>query len=265
MQKFKVENFKVSDKFKKLSTAIRSGANLLSVLSLIYSMQYVKKSKYVAGTSNPITRMKMQEMTKKMDSLKTFAKKLQKMDEVSGDEFYNNIYDGVSVYTDLFYNMNADTINNYIINAEGHTLMNINRENNMLILPAIMALRNEQKTDIINFITNHLYKVPFKVLYHSSKAALHVELLEQSMGVKNVPIDITNNINNLLNILNDKTIEIERGNINPIQDEYLKIKFLDSIINVSHNTDMRIPEFISEKIMPNAFIERMARKLMRRL
>ncbi|MGC8694358.1 MAG: hypothetical protein ACP5RI_01945 [Candidatus Micrarchaeia archaeon] len=264
MQKLKNENYKINFRFKKLSTAIRNGSNLLSILSLIYSMQHAKKSNFITGTSNSVTRMKMQEMTKKIDSLKNVAKKLQNMEEISGEEFYNNLYEGSQTYVNLFYNMDADTISKYIINTEGHTIVNINKENNLLILPAIMALNNENKTDVINFISNHLYKVPFKVLYHSTNAALQVELLEQSMGVKSIPIEITNNINNLLNIINDKTKEIEKGNINPSQDEYLKIKFLDSIINVSYNTDMKISEFISEKIMPNKFIERMARKIIRK-
>jgi len=253
------------NRFKRLSTAIKCGANLLPILSVLYSIQHAKKSSYILETSNPIVKMNLQDMTEKMNTLKILAKKLQKMEDVGEDELYKNIYDATSSYVNLFYNMSEDAINNYLINSEGHISKNINRENNLLLIPAIMAARGEPASDVIDFITYNIYKVPFKVLYHSSKAALHIELLEQSIGVKTIPVQIINNLNLLLEQLEKRTKEIENGNIKPEEDRILKEKFIDSITKVSYTTDINIAEFIVEKIMPTAFIERLARQIIRKL
>jgi hypothetical protein len=265
LQKEKTRINKNKSSFKRLSTAIKCGANLLPVVTMIYSMQHAKKSSYILETSNPIIRMSLQDMNEKIIMLKTTAKNLQKMKDIDDDELYKIIYNATTSYVNLFYHMSEDAIDNYIINSEGHITKNINRENNLLLIPAILAARGEPSSDVINFITNNVYKVPFKILYHSSKAALHIELLEQSMGIKTISIQTLNNLNLLLQQLEKRTKEIEEGNIRLDENTLLKEKFIESIIEISYGKDLNIPEFISEKIMPNAFIERTTKKLIRKI
>ncbi|MFI5412488.1 MAG: hypothetical protein ACHQX1_01200 [Candidatus Micrarchaeales archaeon] len=250
---------------KTLSLAIRCGANLLPVKGLLYAMAHAKSSRHVTGSSKSGAAETQRKLAKYMKELATLATDLQSMKEVSGSELYRHIRLATISYVDLFYSLEGKERDLYLTSCVGHHGKKIENENNLLLIPAIMASRGEPKSHVTSFLVNNIYKIPFRVLYHSSKAAIHIELLQQAMGLKNAPDSIMKRFSETLTGVESIMQSIEEGEIKPEEDEVMKQDFVEEAVTLSQSTDMKIADFISEKIMPNAFTDRMAKKIIRKL
>ncbi len=193
------------------------------------------------------------------------ATDLQKMREIEGDEFYAAIKAATFAYVDVFYHLDNHQRDSFITSCSGHHGKKIAHEQNLLLIPAIMASRGESKADVTNYLSCAMYRVPFRVLFHSSKAAMHIELLQQAMGLKSSPDSHLKRFSTTLANMEKCMNQIEEGKVNPEIDEVLKQEFVDEAVYISQNTDMKIADFISEKIMPSAFTDRLARRIIRRL
>jgi hypothetical protein len=250
---------------KTLSLAIRCGANLLPVKGLLYAMSHAKSSRHVTGSSKATAAESVKKMSKYMKELSEFATGLQTMHDVSGSELYKQIKTATTSYVDLFYNMDTKERDLYLTSCVGHHGKKITNEQNLLLIPAIMASRGEPKSNVTSFLVNSIYRIPFRVLYHSSKAAMHIELLEQAMGIKSSPDKAMEKFSDALTKVDMRMQAIEDGTIRPEGDETLKEEFTTEAVLLSQTSDMKIADFISEKIMPNAFTDRIARRIIRKL
>jgi hypothetical protein len=94
---------------------------------------------------------------------------------------------------------------------------------------------------------------------------VHIELLQQAMGIKDAPDGPIKRFSNALASMDNLMQRIEAGDLNPEIDEEAKGKFVDEAVLLSQSTDMKVADFISEKIMPNAFTDRLAKKIIRKL
>lgn len=247
--------------------AIRCGANLLPVKGLLYAMAHAKASRFVTGSSKQDVQISVRKLAKYIQELTDLAVDLQKMQEVSGSSLHREIRLAVMAYVNLFYNMDESQRSSYLESCIGHSgrKKKIPHEQNLLLIPALMASRGEARNDVTNFLSNAIYKIPFRVLYHSSKAAIHIELFQQAAGLKAAPDKEIERFSGLLEKVAGKMDGIEEGKVQPEEDEELKREFIDEAVHISHSTEMKIADFMSEKIMPNAFTDRMARRIIRRL
>ena len=245
--------------------AIKCGANLLPIKGLLYAMAHAKASRHVTGASKEKARIALRRLSKQMKALMMLADDLQKLKEISGEELYREIKRATELYVDLFYSLEEHERDSYLSSCSGHNSKKIANEQNLLLIPAIMASRNEDQEQLSNFLSSNIYKIPFRVLYHASKAAIHIELLEQAMGIKNAPEAMVKGFSNALGNMVKCIESIEQGNIRPELDEAFKYDFIEEAVVLSQSTDMKIADFISEKVMPSAFSERMAKRIIRKV
>ncbi len=266
MQRLKLSDRTRNTSASRLSLAIKCGANLLPVKGLLYAMAYAKASGHIVHSTKPGADEALRKMSKQMRELALLASDLQKMKATSGSELYKNIKLATISYVDLFYSLNSKDRDLYISSCgPGRSRKKIMDEQNLLLIPAIMASRGEPKAKVTAFLIGGVYKIPFRVLYHSSKAAMHIELLQQAMGLKGTPEAPVKRFSDVLEKINETMENIEEGDLRPEADENLKEKFVGEAVLLSQSTNMKIADFISEKIMPNAFTERLAAKVIRKL
>ena len=233
---------------------------------MLYAMSHARASRYVTGSQKQEVHAALQRMGKYTRELSLLATDLQRMREVSGTAFHRQLRLATIAYVNVFYSMDNAKRDSYLESCVGHHTKKIANEQNLLLIPAIMASRGEPKNDVIQFLTNNIYKIPFRVLYHSSKAAVHIELLEQAMGIKAAPEEEQmRSFSETLGRLDRRMQEIADGTVKPEQDEVLKQEFIEEAIDLSQTSEMRVAEFMSEKIMPNAFTERIAKRMVRKL
>ncbi len=264
MQKLKL---KARDRtaLKTLSLAIRCGANLLPVKGMLYAMSHAKASRYVTGSQKQEVHASLQRMGRYIRELSLLASDLQRMREVSGTTFHRQLRLATISYVNVFYSMDNAKRDSYLESCVGHS-RKIENEQNLLLIPAIMASRGEPKNDVIQFLSNNIYKIPFRVLYHSSKAAVHIELLEQAMGIKAAPEEEQmRDFSSTLGKLERRMQEIQEGGIKPEVDEALKQEFVEEAVDLSQTSEMKVAEFIGERVMPNAFTDRIAKRIVRKL
>ena len=76
-----------------------------------------------------------------------------------------------------------------------------------------MAELKLPKEDASKGLFYSLYKMPFKVLFESSKSALHVALLEQNMAIRTVPYDTVESFSKSLSKLETRMNAIGKGTI----------------------------------------------------
>jgi len=229
-------------------------------------MAYANASNHVSRSSKHGTEEALRKMSKQMKELALLASALQKMEARSGSELYKSIKLATMSYVDLFYSLDNKERDLYISNcAPGRGRRKIIDEQNLLLIPAIMASRGEPKSRVTTFLINGVYKIPFRVLYHASKAAVHIELLQQAMGLKGTPETSVRRFSDVLEKLSETMESIDNGDPRPEADENLKDKFVAEAVLLSQTTNMKIADFISERIMPNAFTDRIAKKVIRRL
>ncbi len=267
MQKLKTERMKPSQRLstKVRVTTIRCGANLLPVKGLIYALLHAKANEHIKRTKDPRARAGIQRLSRHIGELNKMSDDLQHMKDVDPMILYRSIKLAIAAYVNLFYNLTENERNNYLERCDGHTLKRIDREQNLLLLPAIMAERGEPKPSVAAFLVNNIYRIPFRVLYHASKASMHIELLEQAMGIKSAPAGLMKQFSDTLHEICDRMEDISDGVVDPQADEELKQRFIEEAVKLSDTADMRIADFITEKIMPNAFSEKVARKMVRNL
>ncbi len=264
MLKLKARPERSKSAVKNLIVAIMCGANLLPVKGLIYAMSHARASRYVSSSQGKQAQANMKRLSKNLKELSLTATDLQKLQEVSGTALHRLIKNSTSSYIDMFYDLEPKERELYLASS-GATRKKIANERNLLILPAMMASRGEPKAEVVHHLVNAVYKIPYHVLYHSSKAAIHTELLQQAIGFKSAPDEaVMGKFSDVLNRMDSRMKEIELGGIKPEHDESLKQEFVTEAVMLSQATDMHIADFMSEKIMPNAFTDRMARRIIRK-
>ena len=263
MQKLKTKVEKSKSVSSITPKAIRSGANLLPVKGLIFAMAYAVINDHVSRSRSSEVAASMQKVSKQLKELMKLANDLQGAKDVSSIALYQSMKHSIAAYVGLFYALEHSTRDAYVENANGPS-KRMKKEQNLLLIPAVMASQGEDKSEVAAYLTRNMYKVPFRVLYHSSKAAMHIELFEQAMGIKTAPDHMVKRFSSVLDRMEKKMKEIDNGRINPIEDEMLKNMFVTEAIHMSNNTDMKLAEFISEKVMPNTFNSKVANRIQRR-
>ncbi|MCL5430368.1 MAG: hypothetical protein M1504_02730 [Candidatus Marsarchaeota archaeon] len=263
MQKQKSRGERRKASIITLVSAIRCGANLIPVKGLIYALSHAKANRHVAGSTRKAVKESVKNLNKSMKDLTTMSDDLRSMKDVTGVELNECIRSATASYVELFYALSIDERKQYLESSHSYT-KRVPREENLLLIPALMASKGEPKDNIIDFLSSNIYKMPFRVLYHASKAAVHIELLEQSMGIKSAPEPLLNGFSKALNNISDCMNQIEEGNVRPEYDEAIKYDFIEEAVTLSTTSDMKIADFISEKVMPSAFTERMARRIIRK-
>lgn len=181
------------------------------------------------------------------------------------DMHSKSIETATNTYVDLFYSVGKEERKSYIESFNSARKTKIKPERNLLVLPALMAELKMPKAEVSSAIFRSLYKMPFKILHESSKAALHVALFEQNIAIRTIPYGTVESFSKSMQMLETKIKDVENGVIQPQEDEDTKANFIDEAAKFSKDTEINIVDIISEKVgTENAMLTRLNR-IMRRV
>ena len=140
----------------------------------------------------------------------------------------------------------------------------VKRESNMLFIPAILGEAGEDQKVVKAGLFKHLYSMPFKMLYNTSKSGLRLMLLQNGMAIKSMNYEMVHEFSKSVSVLDARILEIAEGRISPIKDEELKSQFIEQAVKMSRETDINIVEIISDRVRTESHIMKEAQRLMRR-
>jgi hypothetical protein len=260
---------------KPLTTEIRSRANLLPFKALIY----VTSSAVLKSPKSSRARLKDQyrNMTNSIKVLNAYADRLygaaagpgmpgaggSPPSEPDPYSMADTLKSAVDNYVSLFYSMATHERSMYIKSMSSFK-HRVKRESNMLFIPAIFAEEGEDHKVVKAGLFKHLYSMPFKMLYNTSKSGLRIMLLQNGMAIKSINYEMVHDFSKSVSVLDAKILEIGEGRISPIKDEELKTNFIDQAVKMSKETDINIAEIISDRVRTEGHIMREAQRLMRR-
>ena len=221
-----------------LSLEIRCRANVLPFKSMVYALSHAKLKLYRSRNSNASMyghrlTSQLRDLSSNIDALRYAATPSAAQlppEQPSPDDPERNsrlINSSILTYVDLFYTINKEERKSYIESFNNQRKTKIKKERNLLIIPALMAELNQPKEEVSTHLFNNLYSMPFKVLHESSKSALHIGILEQNMAIKSVPYETVERFSKSMSRLESRIKAIEKGSINPIEDEDIKADFIE--------------------------------------
>ncbi len=235
------------------SLEIRSRSNALPVKSLIYAISHALNDPNIKReVSNNGISHRASTLSRHISRLCRISDALCRAGVVNPDAMYSTLRAATTSYVNFFYSMKQSTLNGFI---EQFYLTDVCRrvrpENNLLVMPALMATKKDNRRKVSAHILNNLYRMPINFVYKNSKAAMHVELLEQSLSAKSISDSDLDRFSDSLKRLDLLVESIKNGNVNPTADEDVKEHFIDLIVNMSHGSDIGIADFINEKLSQN--------------
>ena len=265
MQKTKPQALRTSIP-KSTSIEIRAKANMLPIKSLIYALSHVIADPSVQSDArNDGIGRRVQMLSRHVSNLGRIANVLSRSGIVRPEMLYRTISSATTSYVNLFYAMKHGCRSSFIERCyTDGTCGRVRPDSNILVMPALMATRKEKRNKVSSNIIRHLYSMPMKVVYRSSKSAMHVELLEQALSVKSISDSALRRFSASLKKMDALIGAIEAGAIDPGSDEQLKELFIDEIVELSLSEDIRLAEYVSEKLSTNSVNYKVARRIMRK-
>jgi hypothetical protein len=257
---------------RPLSVEIRSRANLLPFKALIYV------------TSSAVLKSPKSAKARLREQFKNTANSIKLLNSYA-DRFYgpislspaavppsepdpyamtDTLRSAVDNYVSLFYSMTTHERGSYV-KAMSTMKHKVKKEANMLFIPAILGEAGEDQKVVKAGLFKHLYAMPFKMLYSSSKAGLRLMLqMQNGMAMKSVNYELMHEFSKNVSMLDARILEISDGKINPIKDEELKSTFIEQAVKMSKETDINVVEIISDRVRTDSHIMREAQRMMRR-
>ncbi|MDE1810667.1 MAG: hypothetical protein KGH66_01335 [Candidatus Micrarchaeota archaeon] len=232
---------------KALTIGIKSRANSLPFKSLLYAMSHARLK--MGNSKAQVTTLHLKKLTQSQRIIHEIAKGLDAQEDPDPSAIYKHIKGATAHYVNLFYALTSEERTEYIAKIGRMKLSReIRPEENLLLMPAINAELREQKSNVINTIANRLYRAPFKVLYDSSKSALHVALLERNMAIKSVPEQMLKNFSSIMSKMDEVIKSIDMGLIDATTFDEVKNEFVADAVNFSAQTEIGLVSVISERI-----------------
>jgi hypothetical protein len=253
---------------RPLSLEIRTRANLLPFKALIYVTTYaVLKS---PKSSKARLRENYKNLSNSIRVLNVYASRLYgaadpnpSQPEPDADSMTDTLKAAVDNYVSLFYSMNTNERSTYVRSMSG-VRHRVKQESNMLFIPAILGEAGEEQKVVKAGLFKHLYSMPFKMLYNTSKSGLRLMLLQNGMAIKSINYETVHEFSKSVSMLDARILEIENGKINPAKDEALKGYFIDQAVKMSKETDINVVEIISDRVRTESQITKEAQRLVRR-
>lgn len=265
MQKSKPATLK-SSMFKASPKEIRSKANALPLKSMMYAISHALSDptvKQVAASGN--TKRRASVLSRHLSSLDRLVLYLGNSSDIDPNQMYGTITSAAHSYVNLFYSMKPSSRNAYIEEHSSSALSKrIKPENNLLVLPAIMASRRARRSSVHSIIVRNLHAMPLRFLYSKTKAAMRVELLEQAMGIKGARESALAGFSASMKNIEALLDGMADGEMNPASDERAKDMFVNHIVDISESEEMRIAEYISEKLSTSNVSFKIARRIIRK-
>lgn len=266
-------------KSKGISLEIRCKANILPLKAMLYAIAHARQKACKPRNSNStlyaprlITHMRiLASSIEALNACATHPTRLSQSEPVKDpedpDQQSECIESAVKVYVDLFYSITKEERKEYMESVKkGRTSKrsNYSSYNNLLLIPALTAELNQPKEEIAKGLFYHLYRMPFKVLYDSSKSALHVGNLLNDMAIKSVEYDAVDRFSKSMSRLEARIKAIEKGEIKPLEDEKLKAEFIDRAVSFSGITDINVVDLMAQRVGTESAIHARMQRMIRK-
>lgn len=259
-----------------LALEIRCRANILPLKAILYAIAHAKEKACKPRNSNstlyvPRLTAQMRELAASIDSLNActgqparLARSEPPTDPDDPDAQSGSIESSIRTYVDLFYTISKAERKSYMETFEKARWSRISAERNLLLIPALMAELGLQKEEVSKGLFCHLYRMPFKALYDSSKAALHVGNLLNNMAIRSVEYETVDRFSKSMSRLEARIKAIEKGDIRPLEDERLKADFIDRCISFSRITDINVVDVMAQRVGTESAIQARMQRMIRK-
>ncbi|MDE1833456.1 MAG: hypothetical protein KGH58_03495 [Candidatus Micrarchaeota archaeon] len=232
---------------RSLTIEIKAKSNALPFRSLLYAMSHARSK--IGMTKAQVTTIHLKKLSQHEKIIHEITKGLDANEEPDPNTLYKHIKGATANYVNLFYALTPEERTEYIARVGRMRFSRLMKpEENLLMIPAINAELKEQKSNVINTIANRLYRSSFKVLYDSSKSALHVALLERNMAIKSVPDHMLKGFSKVMSKMDEVIKYIDTGLIDAKMYDEIKNEFIADAVNFSAQTEIGLVNVISERI-----------------
>ncbi len=262
-------------KSKGLALEIRCKANILPLKAILYAIAHARQKACKPKNSNstlyvPRLTAQMREIASSIDALNAHSNQPMRLaqsepqaDPDDPEANSSSIESSIRTYVDFFYTISKAERKEYI-ETFGNPRARVGAERNLLLIPALMAEMNQPKEEVSRGLFWHLYRMPFKALYDSSKSALHVGNLLNNMAIRSVQYDTIDSFSKSMSRLEARIKTIEKGTIRPMEDERLKAEFIERAIGFSKITDINVIDIMSHKVGTESAIRARMQRMIRK-
>lgn len=265
MQRTRASALKHSISFRADPIQMRRRANLLPIKSMLYAISHALSDPSIkADARHENTRRRISGLSKHFSRLFLLASDYGTEEQMSPPRMFGAITSAVHSYVNLFYALRPAGRESYIGRHSDGIGRRVSPENNLLIMPAIMAQRGERRSLAYSTIARSLYSMPARFLYDKSRAAMKVEALEHGMGIKSAREAALSRLSLSMSQVESLIHRIGDGSISPEADEMIKELFVNEIVAVSESEDMSLAEFVSEKLTNGNISFKVAHRLRRK-
>lgn len=254
---------KVADKRtnkKALFSEIMLSARTMPVRSMLFALQFSKKM-----LTSDMRAMGKADSEKSLRHQRRLSRSLAALrsesSEYSEQARNRALLLAVRHYVNMFYRIGPRQRSTYISIA-GKIFSRIKAENNLLIIPAEMAMRGVDRAKAVEMIYSGIIEMPVRMLYDSCKAALDVELLQSKMGIKEVPEGPVSTIKESMGIMYDNLLAQDHsGGVNAGE---VTAAFVNDVIEASEEAGIVVPYFIAHRFSAESVMEESMRKMARK-
>ncbi|MCL4411497.1 hypothetical protein M1329_00990 [Candidatus Marsarchaeota archaeon] len=226
--------------------------NLLSIKSMLFAIDYAlnEAPTMFAKEQERVERDK-RRLARHMRALRTLADNHYASRHVSPTDSYRAIRTSITAYVNLFYDANPSELDVYIAKCKASGPgKRLKPEQNMLLIPALMASAGKPKSAAISMLLSGVYKKPFKALYDSSKASLHMEFFKRSIAIANAPKASLESFSQTLDRMSALIKNIDGQDIRPEDDDASKEEFMEQLLKLNDETGIDTMSLLEEKLMP---------------
>jgi hypothetical protein len=244
---------------RRTSLDIRCRINSLPVKALLFALSYVIAK--ADETEKPIGRIEISKARRVVKSLGGAATMLKTNEELDPEEVYSMINAACSSYINLYYSLDSGVKRSIL--EEHKKKGKISFEENMLTMPAITSMRNEPKNEVILTLRKSLYKKPFIFLHSAISNSRKIESLRIAMALNESKDDGMKMLSYSLMSIEKALGNIEKGIMNPAQDEAFKVEVINGLAGLSEQYDIHTLSYITGKLDEATFNIKSAQRVVR--
>ncbi len=242
---------------------VMSRVGLLSIKSIIFSIRYAMNEAPSIFTKNQECMAKdMRRLSRRLTTLESMAGKHYKDEKIEPSRMYGVMKTSITAYVSIFYDANASELDMYIAKCKASGVgRKLRSEQNMLLIPAIMASKGRPKSAVISALLSGVYKKSFQALYDSSKASLHMEFFKRSLAITNATDQSLEGFSQTLDRMSLLLNGIDAYDIHPEEDDAKKEQFMEQLLKLNDETGVDALSLLEERLMPyEAVNKRIMRK-----
>ncbi len=230
------------------AASIRKRLIMLPLKSLLYAISYLMSDPCSEGVKKGTTAARrIATIRRHREILHSMLTNQQGPDGLK--EVRSRIASAVNSYVGFFYSIDDPARIAFIERADRHKMSDrIPKAKNLIIIPAIMACAKEKRGKAMAHLSRWLYASPLAFLRKSSKAAMHIELLQQSIGLKDIGESSMKRLSLSMNQLDSAIERIMQGGFRIEEDSMLTELAVNEIVAISEAERLSIADFISEKL-----------------